>query len=211
MADPLDRYTSAAVAAATGRTVRIVVAIPIELDAALDRLYPKNATPEPAGSETGDADEADAERLKDLASEAPIIRMVNTIIARAVETGASDIHIEPFEDRLRIRYRRDGILEESERSAARLRGRGHLAHQDHGPARHRRAPHAAGRPHPPAGARPGRGFSASPPSRPCTGRRWCCACWTAARSRSNTPSWACRRVSSRRSTRRWRCRTASCW
>ncbi len=112
MADPLDRYTPAAVAAATGRSVKTVVAIPIELDAALDRLYPKNAAPEPTGPGGGDAEEADAERLKDLASEAPIIRMVNTIISRAVETGASDIHIEPFEDRLRIRYRHDGLLEE---------------------------------------------------------------------------------------------------
>ena len=45
--------------------------------------------------------EEDAERLKDLASEAPVIRLVNQLIARAVETQASDIHIEPFEDRLR--------------------------------------------------------------------------------------------------------------
>ena len=49
--------------------------------------------------------EDDAERLKDLASEAPLIRLVNQIIAQAVESRASDIHIEPFEDRLRVRYR----------------------------------------------------------------------------------------------------------
>jgi general secretion pathway protein E len=114
MADPLDRYTPAAVAVATGRSVKTMVAIPIDLDAALDRLYPKNAATEPATPGGSDPEEADAERLKDLASEAPIIRMVNTIISRAVETGASDIHVEPFEDRLRIRYRHDGILEEIE-------------------------------------------------------------------------------------------------
>jgi general secretion pathway protein E len=111
MADPLDAYTPAAVSAATGLAVTQMVAIPIELDAALDRLYP-NAPPAAANPKGDEPAEADAERLRDLASEAPVIRMVNGIISRAVETGASDIHIEPFEDRLRIRYRHDGILEE---------------------------------------------------------------------------------------------------
>ncbi len=58
--------------------------------------------------------------LKDLASEAPVIRMVNQIIARAVETQASDIHIEPFEDQLRVRYRYDGVLHEAESPPVRL-------------------------------------------------------------------------------------------
>ena len=112
MVDPLDRYTPNAIAAATGLSVTVVVAVPIDLDAAMERLYPTDtdAADRPKGDSS--AGEADAERLKDLASEAPVIRMVNTIISRAVETGASDIHIEPFEDRLRIRYRHDGVLEE---------------------------------------------------------------------------------------------------
>ena len=58
--------------------------------------------------------EEDAKRLKDLASEAPVIRLVNQMIARAVETHASDIHLEPFPDRLRVRYRYDGVLHEVE-------------------------------------------------------------------------------------------------
>ena len=102
--------------------------------------------------------EEDAERLKDLASEAPVIRLVNQLIARAVETHASDIHIEPFEDRLRVRYRYDGVLHEVEPPPARLQAGDHLAHQDHGAARHRRAPAAAGRPHPAGGARAGDRF-----------------------------------------------------
>ena len=64
--------------------------------------------------------EEDAERLKDLASEAPVIRLVNQLIARAVETHASDVHLEPFPDRLRIRYRYDGVLHEVEPPPARL-------------------------------------------------------------------------------------------
>ena len=64
--------------------------------------------------------EEDAERLKDLASEAPVIRLVNQLIARAVETHASDVHLEPFPDRLRIRYRYDGVLHEVEPPPSRL-------------------------------------------------------------------------------------------
>ncbi len=126
MADPLDIFTRNAVAAALGHAVGVAVAVPIELEAAFDRLY--------AGLEEGgdgaalldevvsDAEpaEEDAERLKDLASEAPVIRLVNQLIARAVETHASDVHVEPFPDRLRIRYRYDGVLHEIEPPPARL-------------------------------------------------------------------------------------------
>ena len=122
MADPLDQFTRTAVAAATGMKVAIEIALPIELDAALNRLYPDaaGAHPEAAPGGTDEPLEEDAERLKDLASEAPVIRLVNQLIARAVETQASDIHIEPFEDRLRVRYRYDGVLHEAEAPATRL-------------------------------------------------------------------------------------------
>jgi len=56
----------------------------------------------------------DVEHLKDLASEAPVIRLVNLIISRAVERRASDIHVEPFEKVLKVRYRIDGVLQETE-------------------------------------------------------------------------------------------------
>ena len=52
----------------------------------------------------------DLEHLRDMASEAPVIRLVNAMIAQAVEKRASDIHIEPFEKEFRIRYRIDGVL-----------------------------------------------------------------------------------------------------
>ena len=121
LADPLDPFTPAAVAAATGRRVVLEVGVPIELDAALARLYPDDPDGAEADPDTAGAPiEEDAERLKDLASEAPVIRLVNQLIARAVETQASDIHLEPFEDRLRIRYRYDGVLQESDSPPARL-------------------------------------------------------------------------------------------
>jgi general secretion pathway protein E len=121
MADPLDEFTPAAVASAIGLKVQREVAVPIELDAALNRLYPEAGTLQTQEVTTvGDPLEDDTERLKDLASEAPVIRLVNQLITRAVETQASDIHIEPFEDRLRVRYRYDGQLQEADSPPPRL-------------------------------------------------------------------------------------------
>ena len=127
MADPLDSFTSAAVAVATGRRVIASVAVPAELEAAFERLYAERPSADddhevgnPAEIDGTEPSGDDAERLKDLASEAPVIRLVNQIIARAVETRASDIHLEPFEDRLRIRYRYDGVLHEIEAPPPRL-------------------------------------------------------------------------------------------
>ncbi|HEV7996503.1 MAG TPA: ATPase, T2SS/T4P/T4SS family, partial [Stellaceae bacterium] len=127
MADPLDVFTRNAVAAAIGRPVAVAVAVPIELEAAFDRLYSESGDGDGDGETSldgvvADAEpaEEDAERLKDLASEAPVIRLVNQMIARAVETHASDIHLEPFPDRLRVRYRYDGVLHEVEPPPPRL-------------------------------------------------------------------------------------------
>ncbi|SIQ10397.1 MULTISPECIES: GspE/PulE family protein [Acidiphilium] len=117
MVDPERDFVRDAIAAATGLAIRIAIAVPIDLDAALARLYPDTELAA-ATAEPEEPNEADAERLKDLASEAPVIRLVNQLIARAVETQASDIHIEPEEDRLRIRYRYDGALVEAETQPA---------------------------------------------------------------------------------------------
>ena len=57
----------------------------------------------------------DLEQLKDLAQEAPIIRLVNNYISYALETNASDIHFEPTREYLKVRFRIDGILHEIER------------------------------------------------------------------------------------------------
>jgi len=120
MSDPLDEFARTATAMALGQPVTVAVAVPIELEAAFNRLYAEAEDKGDPGEnleETArDAEpaEEDVERLKDLASEAPVIRLVNHLIARAVETRASDVHIEPFEDRLRVRYRYDGVLHEVE-------------------------------------------------------------------------------------------------
>lgn len=124
MADPLDNFALDALRLATAKPVEVRVATPAQIDAALDRLYGNASTVDVlAGGDTaaaaGQAD-ADVERLRDQASEAPVIRLVNLLIERAVEQGASDIHLEPYEGRLRVRYRIDGALREVEAPPSRL-------------------------------------------------------------------------------------------
>jgi general secretion pathway protein E len=111
--DPLDAFTPGALAFALGRKVVARVARASDMEAALDRLYGAPEQGERDASED-EADESDLERLKDLASDAPIVRAVNNLITRAAEARASDIHIEPTEDSLQIRFRIDGILREQE-------------------------------------------------------------------------------------------------
>jgi general secretion pathway protein E len=110
MADPLDFETLAAVRSATGLRVATVLAGEQEILDAVDKYYGEAARSE--GTATADGAEAteDLEHLRDMASEAPVIRLVNAMIAQAAEKRASDIHIEPFEKEFRIRYRVDGVL-----------------------------------------------------------------------------------------------------
>src|SRR6185295_12659119 len=69
----------------------------------------------------GDGDrEEDITQLRDMAFEAPVVRLVNLLIEEAVTSEASDIHIEPSEDTLRVRYRIDGILYDLEAPPRRL-------------------------------------------------------------------------------------------
>src|SRR5579864_151834 len=110
MADPLDVETIAVVHNCTGLRVSAVLAAEQEILDAIDKYYGNSARTETEiGTEGADAAE-DLEHLRDMASEAPVIRLVNAIIAQAVEKRASDIHLEPFEKEFRIRYRVDGVL-----------------------------------------------------------------------------------------------------
>src|SRR4051794_32767971 len=109
MADPLDFETIAAVTTFTGLQVDPVLASEQEILDAVDRYYGESARTNHEFDEGGQAAE-DLEHLRDMASEAPVIRLVNAVIAQAVEKRASDIHIEPFEKEFRIRYRIDGVL-----------------------------------------------------------------------------------------------------
>lgn len=113
--DPENEYLPQALRLATGREIRLHVGQLTDIDAALEIQYGEGKsqmdqlvdglTVEEEGNE-------DLEHLKDLASEAPIIRMVNFILQKAVESRASDVHIEPFEQSLKVRLRIDGVLQD---------------------------------------------------------------------------------------------------
>jgi general secretion pathway protein E len=125
MVDPLDGYTVRSLEMLAGKPVVVRVATPSDLDMAHERLYQAAKAPigevvGAADGDDGDADE-DVARLRDLASEAPVIRLVNQLIARGVESRASDIHVEPFYNRVVLRYRVDGMLVEGSPPPARLR------------------------------------------------------------------------------------------
>lgn len=119
MADPLDEYVINAFRLVTHREVIARLAVPSELDVAFERLYGsgKSSMDQIVGEVETREEEGgneDLQQLKDLASEAPIIRLVSLIISHALEARASDIHIEPFENRLIVRYRVDGVMHEVE-------------------------------------------------------------------------------------------------
>ena len=114
MADPLDFETISAVRLYTKLNVRALLAPETDVLAALEKYFPGEEEAAGSGSAAaavgGAAQTEDVEQLRDMASEAPVIRLVNNLIARAVEQRASDIHLEPFEKEFRVRYRIDGVL-----------------------------------------------------------------------------------------------------
>ena len=117
---PQDSFLTRAIGLSTGFKVRTYLGIESEIQAALTRYFAENAEEEDDDIHSFDTAEGKSdfiEHLKDLASEAPVIRLVNQIIAKVVDLRASDIHIEPFEDNLQIRYRIDGVLQHGERPA----------------------------------------------------------------------------------------------
>ena len=115
---------------------------------ALQKIVDGIGPADPAGEAAVEAAPDDVTLLRDMAFEAPVVRLVNLLIEEAVGADASDIHVEPFEDTLRVRYRIDGHPVRPGGAAATAPGRAHLAHQDHGRDEHRRAAPAPGRPHP---------------------------------------------------------------
>ena len=115
MADPADHYIIKAIGMACRKKVVVCVATPSQIERALERLFDNTDSSlseivEAIDDESGASGDINVERLIDLASETPVVRLVNIIISRAVEMRASDIHIEPFDKALKVRYRIDGVL-----------------------------------------------------------------------------------------------------
>lgn len=129
LGDPYDVYACDAVRMATDYEVEINLAREEEILDTVGKLFNTDTTSmgriiEDIGKDDKEDltidDEGDVDHLKDLASEAPVIRLVNLLITRAIELRASDIHLEPFEGDFKVRYRIDGVLHVQEAPPKRL-------------------------------------------------------------------------------------------
>jgi general secretion pathway protein E len=128
MADPEDFYTVEALRLAYDLDIQVCCGREGDILETIERLYGSGTQSletiiEEAGKDIYDISPEgieDADHLRDLASEAPIIRLVNRLIFNAVEQRASDIHFEPFENEFKARYRIDGVLHDVESPPPRL-------------------------------------------------------------------------------------------
>ncbi|MFJ4064444.1 GspE/PulE family protein [Pseudomonas sp. NPDC089996] len=114
---PVSAYALSALAYHADKAVEPVIATAEQVAGLIEQAYGAGRSAMGALVETLDDDsvsEGDIEHLKDMASEAPVVRMVNLMLQHAVDQRASDIHVEPFESQLKVRYRVDGMLLEGE-------------------------------------------------------------------------------------------------
>jgi type IV pilus assembly protein PilB len=118
MADPSNVFALDDIRTITGAEVRTVVATRTAILEAIDRHHRLDGDVEDISAlASPDAtDEDDLSRVKEVVEDAPIVKLVNLLITQAVQERASDIHIEPTERDVRIRYRIDGVLHEKMRS-----------------------------------------------------------------------------------------------
>jgi len=127
MSDPADFYARDAIRLATNHEVRVLLGSEEDILMAIERSYGSGATSMEKIIEDMESipeyqaeNEENVDHLRDMASEGPVIRLVNLIITRAIERRASDIHFEPFQDHFRVRYRIDGVLHNVESPPKRL-------------------------------------------------------------------------------------------
>ncbi|GAW29095.1 type II secretion system ATPase GspE [Carboxydocella sp. ULO1] len=116
MADPLNVFAIDDIRLSTGLEVEPVIARESEINAAINQYYGLTDSLEKIIENLDEEEFAEEElgldQLKELVEDAPVVRLVNTVIQQAVRNRASDIHIEPQEKQLRIRQRVDGVLQE---------------------------------------------------------------------------------------------------
>lgn len=139
MSDPTDMFALDDLKFLTGYNIEVVVAGEQSILAAIDKYYGAKAAPKAGGDdykaelagldefnldeievgeEEEDVNEVD---LQNMAAEAPVVRLVNAILIDAIKNNCSDIHIEPYEKSMRIRFRIDGVLKEVMRPPLKLR------------------------------------------------------------------------------------------
>lgn len=117
--DPSDVDSIHAFHILTNRKILPLIALPEDIESAYERLYGSGRSAlgqivENIENITENGFDEDIERLRDQALDAPVARLVSLIIRRALEFRASDIHIEPFENKLIVRFRIDGVMHEEE-------------------------------------------------------------------------------------------------
>jgi general secretion pathway protein E len=127
MADPYDYYAIDAIRLATNKKIQVLFGQESKILEAIERSYGAGGSSMEKIIEDMDSipdlqaeGEENVDQLRDMASEGPVIRLVNLIITRAIERRASDIHLEPFEENFRVRYRIDGVLHDVESPPKRL-------------------------------------------------------------------------------------------
>lgn len=141
MSDPTDMFAIDDLKFMTGYNIEVVVAGEQAILSAIERFYAKKSSPNAqndsasdldfAGGieefdlddvEVGDEEESvNAVDLQSMAAEAPVVRLVNAILVDAIRNNASDIHLEPYEKSMRVRFRIDGVLKEVMRPPLKLR------------------------------------------------------------------------------------------
>lgn len=141
MSDPTDMFAIDDLKFMTGYNIEVVVAGEQAILGAIDRFYAKKASPNAQNEgaddfdfgggidefdlddvEFGDEEESVNEvDLQNMAEEAPVVRLVNAILVDAIRNNASDIHLEPYEKSMRVRFRIDGVLKEVMRPPLKLR------------------------------------------------------------------------------------------
>jgi type IV pilus assembly protein PilB len=115
VADPANVLAVDDIQMATGLSCRVAVAAPADIDALIGRLDNLSSAVDEAidAAHEGEADDSATTDLRASAEDAPVIKLVFSILGQAANEGASDIHFEPGENDLRVRFRVDGVLREA--------------------------------------------------------------------------------------------------
>lgn len=116
MADPANVFAIDDIRSLTGREVRPVVATKADVLATINRFHRADSDLDDLTSSIGTEEEDELSSVHEVVEDAPIVRFVNLLITQAVADRASDIHIEPTERDVRVRFRIDGVLHEMMRS-----------------------------------------------------------------------------------------------
>jgi type IV pilus assembly protein PilB len=122
LSDPANIYILDELKVLTGNDIIPLISYESEINRAIDQYYRKQDVLQETLRDieeiktdiemVSDEKELDLAAIKDMAEDAPVVKLVNVLVQEAIKERASDIHIEPYEDSLRVRYRIDGVLHE---------------------------------------------------------------------------------------------------